>query len=181
MKIIKYTEFIKLNENVHDTPEEYVKIALMKIQTKLKNMFAGQVGDNEVETIGHKNSREGGQSLADFGVELQSCELSAYSRTQDNVKVKYSDAESLYDLTISIDLKEAVPEDEEKDFSDEDIKNCHIKFKKYDQDQFELLGEISKDIKISEIDEDLLVKLKIEIDDKFGGGGNEEFEIETEE
>ena len=179
MKIIKYNDFIKINETVNDTPEEYVKIALMKIKTKLENMFAGQVGDNEVEKIEHKNSREGGKSLSDFGVELQSCELSRYSRTQDNVKVKYSDAESLYDLTVSIDLKEAVPEDEEKEFSNSDIKNCHVKFKKYDQDNFDLVGELSKNVKIDDIDEDFLVSLKIEIDKEFGSD-EEELDIETE-
>lgn len=179
MKIVKFNEFIKINENVNDTPEEYIKIALMKIKTKLEKMFDNQDTPDRVEKIGERKP-EGESSLSDFGVELQSCELSRYSKTQDSVKIKYSDAEALYDLTISIDLKEAVPEDEEKEFSDSDIKNCHVKFKKYDLDNFDLIGEITKNIKISEIEEDLLVSLKIEIDEEFGGGEEEELEIETE-
>lgn len=176
--IIKFNDFVKINENVLDTPEEYVKIALMKIKTKLENMFSNSNPDR-VEKIGERKP-EGTSSLSDFGVELQSCELSRYSKTLDNVKLKYSDNNALYDLTISIDLKEAVPEIQEGEFSDKDIKNCHVKFKKYDSDEFNLIGEISKNIEIKDIDEDFLVSLKIEIDDEFGGGDEEELEIETE-
>ena len=51
MMIIKFNDFIKINENVLDTPEEYVKIALMKIKTKLENMFSDSNPD-KVEKIG---------------------------------------------------------------------------------------------------------------------------------
>ena len=177
MEIIKFNDFIKLNEAVLDTPEEYVKIALMKIKTKLEKMFS--VGDIEsMDDV--KNREDGKKSLSDFGVELQSCELSRYSRTQDSVKIKYSDNDSLYDLTISINLKEAVPEGEPENFSDKEIKKCHVKFKKYtNDDNFELVGEISKNINLDEIDEDFLVSLKVEIDEEFGSE-EEEFEIETD-
>lgn len=167
MRIVKFNQFI--NENVHDTPEEYVKVALMKIKKKLESMF--KTPENDIKKIGDSNSLD--------GVELQSCELSRYSKTQDSLKIKYSDAESLYDLLISISLKEAVAEDETKDFSDEDIKQCYIKFKKYDLDNFELIGEISKNIDIKDIDDNFLVSLKIEMDEKFGSD-EEELEIETE-
>ena len=40
--------------------------------------------------------------------------------------------------------------------------------------------DLTKDIDIKDIDEDFLVSLKIEIDDEFGGGDEEELEIETE-
>lgn len=177
MKIIKFNEFKLINENVHDTPEEYIKVALMKIKTKLESMF-DKSGD-DIEKLSDKQARENSKSLSDFGVELQSCELSRYSKTQDSVKLIYSDAEFRYDLFISIDLKDGMPTDEEKDFSDEDIKECHVKFKKYDIENFDLMGEITKTQKISGIDEDFLVSLKIEIDEKFGGE-QEEFKIETE-
>jgi hypothetical protein len=76
-------------------------------------------------------------------------------------------------------LKDAVPADDTKDFSDKEIENCQIKFKKYDQDDFKILGQLTKTAKISEINEEYLVNLKIEIDDD--GGQEEEFEIETSE
>jgi hypothetical protein len=85
----------------------------------------------------------------------------------------------MYDLLVSINLKEAVAEDETTDFTDDDIKKCFIKFKKYDLDNFELVGEISKNIDIKDIDDNFLVTLKIEMDEKFGNN-EEELEIETD-
>ena len=49
--------------------------------------------------------------------------------------------------------------------------------KKYDIDTDDVIGQITKNVNIKDIDEDFLVNLKIEIDDKFGD--DEEFEIET--
>lgn len=177
MNIIRFKDFFKINEEViYDTPEEYVKIALMKIKSKIEKMFPGE--STEVEKIKDRKDEEK-TNLSDFGVELQSIELSRYSKIQDSVKVKYSDAESLYDLTISINLDEAIPKEDNEQFSDKEIKNCHVKFKKYELDNFSLIGEISKNIEIKDINEDFLVSLKLEIDDEFGDE-EEEFEIETE-
>lgn len=176
MEVIKFKDFIKINES-GDTPEEYVKTALMKIKSKLEKMF-GDSNPDKVDKIGDSDTREKqGQSLQ--GLELQSCEMSAYSKLQDSVKIKYSDAEYLYDLTIFINLEEAIPEDETKQFSDEDIKKCHIKFKKYELDNFDLIGETTKEIDIKDINEDFLVSLKIDIDKEFDEK-EEELEIETE-
>ena len=88
----------------------------------------------------------------------------------------------LYTLIISIDIKEGLPKTEEKPMM------CDVKLKKYDLNTFEIIGQLPSPIdgdkpeylkiEINKIDEDYLVDLKIEIDDKFGGV--EEFEIETE-
>jgi len=119
-------------------------------------------------------------SLADFNLESQSCEFSKYSKVFDNLRVKFSDEKYLYDLLITVDLKDAVPQDATKDFTDDDIETCQLKFKKYDIDTFELLGQIIKTANIKEIDEDKLVELKMEIDEEYGAE-EEEFEIETED
>ncbi len=37
MQVKKFSDF--LNENVHDTPEEYVKTALTKLKRKIENYF----------------------------------------------------------------------------------------------------------------------------------------------
>ena len=47
-----------------------------------------------------------------------------------NVKLKFSDEEFLYDITFTVDLRDALPKDKEKDYSDKDVKKCQIKFKK---------------------------------------------------
>jgi hypothetical protein len=117
-------------------------------------------------------------SLKDLGVRLESSEISKYSKMYDNLTVKFSDDDATYNLYLAIDLKDALPKDATKDFSYEDIKTCYIKFKKYDLDTFDVIGQITKNIEIKKIDEEFLVDLKIEMDDKFGD--EEEFKIETE-
>jgi hypothetical protein len=179
--VIKFKDFIKINENIHDTPEEYIKMALTKIKNKIEKMFDGEVKAEDIEKIGDRKKREEGISLSDEGIELQSIELSRYSKVQDSVKVIYSDAEARYDLTIIIDLKDGVPTSDDKDFSDKDIKKCYIKFKKYDNDNFNLIGEISKTINIDEINDDFIISLKIDFDKEFGSENEEEFDIETED
>ena len=127
-----------------------------------------------------KNDSRGksGMSFKDLGVRLESSEISKYSKMHDSVTVKFSDDDATYNLFISIDLKDAIPKDPEKDFSDDDIEKCYVKFKKYDLDTFEVIGQTTKNIKIKEIDEEFIIGLKIEIDEKFGGD-EDDFKIET--
>lgn len=182
MKIIKFSEYNRINENLTETPEEYIKIALLKIKNKLQKMFASDEEAEEVQGFEEKSEEDStsNMSFAKMGIELESLELSRYSRTLDNVKLKFSDEEFLYDLMIAIHIKEAVPK-KDKEFKAEDIKKCYIKFKKYDKHEpGEILAEIAKNIKIEEIDEDFLVALKIELDEQSGEEDSEEFKIETE-
>jgi hypothetical protein len=69
-------------------------------------------------------------------------------------------------LIVIIDLASAVVEDEEKMINMDDIKECTIKFKKYTDS--ELIGQFNKSVKVSDIDEELLVELKIELDEMSG-------------
>jgi hypothetical protein len=183
MKIIKFSEYNRINENLTETPEEYIKIALLKIKNKLQKMFASdEESDEKVQGFEEKSEEDSTSkmSFSKMGIELESLELSRYSRTLDNVKLKFSDEEFLYDLMIAIHIKEAVPK-KDKEFKAEDIKKCYIKFKKYDKHEpGEILAEIAKNIKIEEIDEDFLVALKIELDEQSGEEDSEEFKIETE-
>lgn len=178
MKIIKFSDYNKLNENQTETPEEYIKTALIKIKNKLERMFKKPESD-ESEVQGFEE-KTGEMNFAQMGVELESLEMSRYSRTLDNVKLKFSDEQFLYDLMIAIHISEAVPKNG-KEFKSDDIKKCYIKFKKYDKHEpGEVLAELSKNIKIEEIDEDFLVALKIELDEQSGEEEKDEFEIETE-
>jgi len=193
MKIIKYSQFI--NEELNDTPESYVSVALTQLKKKIDRMFDFQeLEPDEVEPReedkkeqeknaislkdAKKKGKEGEMTFKDLGVRLESSEVSKYSKMFDSLTVKFSDDSAMYNLLISIDIKEAIPKDPKKDFSFDEIENCYIKFKKYDLDTFEVIGQITKNAKISKIDEEFLIDLKIEIDDKFGE--EEEFEIETE-
>lgn len=189
MKIRKYKDFIK--EEFNDTPEQTIDTALGMIKKKIDAMFEFQKDEPE-EISQEGRPKEGGvkaakaegkgkennMSFKDLGVRLESSEISKYSKQYDNLTVKFSDDESTYNLYIMIELKDAIPKDPEKDFSTDDIEKCYVKFKKYNIDTFEVLGQISKNVKIKDIDEEFIIGLKIELDEKFGEKG-EEFEIET--
>lgn len=185
MKIAKYNEYIQyLKENINDTPETYISSLLTKLKRKIDGFFV-ETEEGEVEPmakIGNKERKEkGGMSFKDLKLNLESSEISKYSKVYDNLKVIFSDEQSRYDLIIVIDLKDALPKDAEKDFSINDIENCSIKFKKYDAETGELFGQIMKTVKVEDINEELLIDLKIELDDTFGSGDTEKLEIETEE
>jgi hypothetical protein len=196
MKIRKFYEF--LNEEVmNDTPENYIEMALNQLKRKIDKMFEFQEDTPEEPIFDEdKEGREGKgkeksikqakaeskdknkMSFKDLGVTLDSNEISKYSKLYDSLTVKFSDnLDSWYSLIIMIDIKEALPKDPNKDFKVEDIETAYIKFKKYDANTDDLIGQITKNVKIKKIDEDFLVDLKIEIDDKFGD--EEQFEIET--
>jgi hypothetical protein len=191
MKIRKYVDF--LNEELNDTPESYVEVALKQIKRKIDKMFEFQENEEQpedqpmseeddnsksVKRAKAESKDRSKMSLKDLGVRLESSEISKYSKMYDNLTVKFSDDDATYNLYIAIDLKEALPKDATKDFSYKDIEKCYIKFKKYDLDTFEVIGQITKNVEIKKIDEEFLIDLKIEMDDEFGD--EEEFKIETE-
>jgi hypothetical protein len=179
MKIVKYIEFIK--EELHDTPENYVATVLNKLKRKLDKIFDYDIKDESDKVLKPEELEKvdsDKMSLKDLNVRLESSEVSKYSKLYDSLTIKFSDDNNTYTLIIMIDIKQALPKDPEKDFDIDDIEECYIKFKKYDLDTFEIIGQLSKNVKISKIDEDFLIDLKIELDDKFDEG-DEEFEIET--
>ena len=186
MKIIKYSEFIK--EEMNDTPEQYVETALKQIKSKIDKMFEFQEGEESQESDqenGKKSinkakfdsRKKTDMSFKDLGIRLESSEISKYSQMYASLTVKFSDDEATYNLFISSEVKEAIPKDPEKDFNYKDIEKCYVKFKKYNKDTFEVLGQLTKNVKIDSIDEDFLIELKFEIDEDFGD--KEEFKIET--
>lgn len=179
MKIIKYGEFIK--ENIQDTPENYISIVLNKLQRDLNKIFDYKEDSDDVvlkpEEL--KRVKSNKMTFKDLGVRLESSEMSKYSKLYDSLTIKFSDDQNTYTLIIMIDIKEAIPEDKEKDFDPlEDVKMCYVKFKKYDLDTFEIIGQVDKNAKVKDIDENFIIDLKIEIDEKFDES-EDEFEIET--
>ena len=183
MKIARFIEFIK--EELSDTPESYIETALRQLKKKIEAMFEGpEIEPEEKGSIekARENSKGKKQkmSFGDLGVNLESSEISKYSKVNDSLTIKFTDPEATYSLIIMIEIKEGISKDPAKDFSFEDVENCFLKFKKYDLDTFEVIGQVTKNAKIAEIDEDFLVDLKIELDDKFSAEG-ETLEIETKE
>jgi len=116
-------------------------------------------------------------TFKDLNVRVESSEVSKYSKSFDSFTIKFSDDSYTYALIIMIDIKEALPKEEDEDFSANDIEKAYIKFKKYDLDTFEILGQISKNVKLKDINEDFLIDLKIELDEEFND--DDDFELET--
>lgn len=187
MKIIKFLDYIK--EGI-DTPESMVEMRLKEIKSKLDKVFDYdvEVPDEDVVLRPEDLEKTKGDKLTlkELGIELESSEISKYSKLYDSLTIKFSDDQNTYTLIIMIDLKEATnsnnneeDEDEVKDKSPEDIEKCYIKFKKYSLDKLsEIVGQITKTVDIDDLDEDFLIDLKIELDEKFGD--EDEFKIETE-
>mgnify|MGYP000556916495 CR=1 FL=1 len=185
MRVRRYIEFI--NEEFNETPETYIESALNQLKRKIDKMFDFQEDNEDYPVDGEQatpekikkiSKNDDKMSFKDLKVKLESSEVSKYSKLYDSLTVKFTDDSATYSLIFMIDIKEGIPKDKEKDFDITDIEKCYVKFKKYDLDTFEVIGQISKNIKLKDVDEDFLIELKIELDDKFDQG--EEFEIETE-
>jgi hypothetical protein len=187
MKIIKFGDFIN-EELLNDTPETYISTVLSQLKRKIDKMFEYEGSEREPKQDTEKSiqkakadaKEKSKMSLKDLGLRLESSEISKYSKLYDSLSVTFQDANYMYTMILMIDIKEAIPKDATKDFKLEDVKNCYIKFKKYDINaDFEIIGQISKNVEIKKISEDFIIELKIELDETFGGD-EEEFEIETE-
>lgn len=180
MKVFKYSEYIK--EELHDTPETYIASALNLLKKKLDLLFENDLDrDNPEKVLSPKELEKvdsNKMTFKDLGIRLESSEVSKYSKLYDSLTIKFSDDNNTYALIVMIDIKEGMPEDEDKEFDIEDIDKAYVKFKKYDLDTFEVIGQLSKNVKLKEIDEEFLINLKIELDEKFSEG-SEDFEIET--
>jgi hypothetical protein len=188
MKIIKFIEFIK--EDITETPSNMTSTALTQLKKRIDKIFAFQENEFSDEEpsdemkpkkIKKKKSKEK-MTFKDLGVRLESSEVSKYSKLHDSLTIKFSDDENTYTLIISMDIKEGLPKQESKAMM------CDIKFKKYDLDTFEIIGQIPSPIdgdkseylkvEIDKIDEEYLIDLKIKLDESTSD--EEEFEIETQ-
>lgn len=182
MKISKFQDFIR---EFSDTPESYIETALKVLKKKIDSMFEEESAEPEAEEKGSvekaraNSKKKSKMTFKDLGVTLDSSEISKYSKVRDSLTVKFTDAEATYSLIISFDIKDGIAKDPAKDFSFEDVQACFLKFKKYDLDTFEVVGQLTKNAEAKEIDEDYLVDLKIELDDMFGEE-EEGLGIETE-
>jgi len=172
------------DEVQNDTPASYVDSLLISMKKKIEKMFEENGADdkdeseNDVKKAKLNKKRNGNSpTFKEFNLRLESCEVSTRSLLNDTLTVKFSDDENWYNLLVSINMKNAIPKDKTKDFSVKDIKQCFIKFKKYDNETQEVIGQITRNTDPNTIDEEYIVNLKIELDDQFGD--EEEFEIET--
>lgn len=117
-------------------------------------------------------------SFKEMNLVLDSCEISKYAVDSDSLILKYSDDNFFYNLELFVyfdDVNKIV--NSGKDVSYKDVQDCFIKFKKYDCEDFKLIGQMTKNIKLDDINEDFLIELKVEFDDIFSDE-KDNFEIE---
>jgi hypothetical protein len=185
MKVRKFIEFIK--EELQDTPESYIATLLQRLKVKIDKMFEDQMPDADngggkeksVKQAKADSKNKDKMSFKDLGIRLESSEISKYSKMYDSLTITFTDDQNMYTLILMIDIKEGIPKDPNKDFSIDDIEKCYIKFKKYDIDKFDIIGQLSKNVEVKKIDEEFIIDLKIELDEMFGDE-DDEFKIETE-
>ncbi len=168
-KILKYSDFVnenKINE-ANDTPETYIKGKLMELKKAIDDLFSeDNVEDNEEETISLDKAKDNAKSkkkksisLSEQGVKLHSSEISVYSQTDDSLTVKYSDGDGVYNLYISINIKDGIPKDPNGDFSSDEIKKIYVKFKKYGVDEIDLIGQTTHNVNIEKEDGEFKLSL----------------------
>lgn len=179
MKITKFADYIR--ENLNDTADTYVEQALRDVLDRIMKMFPEDSGEEpEDEIVSFAQARQKGREkeeaakkirFSDYGTRLVDSNISKDAAT---LTVTLEEAEAWYKIYFMIDLKTAVPTPD-KDFTYKDIKDCKVKFIKYNNgDKIE--REIAKTVPMEEIDEEKLIELKIEAD----GEESEGLGIETE-
>jgi hypothetical protein len=169
-KILRYSDFVnenKINE-ANDTPETYIKGKLMELKKAVDDLFnEDNVDETEEENISinqakensNKKSKKRVVSLSEQGVKLHSSEISVYSQTDDSLTVKYSDGDGVYNLYISINIKDGIPKDPNADFSSDDITKMYVKFKKYGVDEIDLIGQTTHNVNIEKEDGEFKLSL----------------------
>ena len=182
-------EFSDDTEEVfNDNPESYIKGAILKLKRNLEGLFPkDDISDDEViatgsDNIGNPNSNSDNtkMTLKDMGAKLESSDIAKSSKTHKSLVIKFSDTEFYYSLYIKLSLKEAIELiNSGEELSDESIQNAFVKLKKISLDNYEEIGTVNRNVKVSEINEEFIINLKLELDgDDISGGDEEEFKIE---
>jgi hypothetical protein len=171
MDIKKFSEYLK-EDNIYDTPENYIEQALESILSKIKEMIPeeGEEAESEDEVISFTKAREKGDekerqqkelSFKDYGSRITNSEI---SRKNSTLEITIEEGDITYMIFVIIDIKEGMPQDKTKDFSADDVKRCMVKMKKYDFGGKQIGSPVSKNIDIKDFDENFLIDMKLQID-----------------
>ena len=172
LKVQKFRQYLILEG---DTPENYMEDSLSRIKNNLDPLF-----DDSVKKM---------KDFKNFNLQIQNdAQPDKYSPVERSLKYKFTDEENtLYILTITIDLKDALNDKPDEDYKTSDIKKAQVGFQKYGDDKdgnFVVLDQLMpRSVDPEQIDGDYLIKLKVELDEGKTEEEHkeEEFEIQTEE
>jgi hypothetical protein len=159
-------------ETFNENPAHYVEDALKSVELRLVKLFEPPVTDNE------KKKEIDPSSYHSQGVELIDIKTTDMPLNKTLI-IKYHDDDFSYQLLISVGIEQGKPEKPDMDMDTSKVKECGVKFKKYDIDN-NLIGELSRQkVEIDTIDQDFLDTLNAELDEKYSVDNG--FEIEYKE
>lgn len=137
-RIHKFNEF--LNEKYEESPDFRIKSFFVELEKNIRNWF-----------------EEG--TLAANGAELGKIERSLANAIDKNLIFEFSDAEFFYQVYVIVSLQEV---------GEEELDECFVKVKKYDNESMTLLRSLGEDVKISDLNEDKILELFNKLDEESG-------------
>jgi hypothetical protein len=135
-RVKSFSKFIL--EKYEESPDFRIKSFFEELEKNIRNWF-----------------EEG--TLAANGAELGKIERSLANAIDKNLIFEFSDEEFFYQVYVIVSLQ-----DVEEDILDE----CYVKVKKYDIESMTLLRTLGEDVKVSELNEDKILELFSQLDEK---------------
>lgn len=159
-------------ETFNENPAHYVEDALKSVELRLVKLFEAPTEDSEGKTEVDPSSYHS------QGLELVDVKTTDMPLNKTLI-MKYHDDNFSYQMLMSISIEQGKPEKDDMDMDTAMVKDCGVKFKKYDIDN-NLIGELSRQkVEIDSIDQDFLDTLNAELDEKYSVDNG--FEIEYKE
>ena len=133
-KVLNYNKFI--NEKYIEDPEYRIRKFFEELKKNIKFWF-----------------EEG--SFAANGAELIDIDIETTNNIEKYLKMDFIDSEFYYQIIFIVTLQEV---------EEENLDECHIKLKRYDLEQSDLLREIGEDVDIKNINEETVLELFAKMD-----------------
>ena len=135
--ILKYNQFTRLNEAYEEDPEFRIKKYFDELKEKLYEWFnAGSLSNN---------------------TELYDIKYNTTNNLDKYLTVDFKDDKYYYQIIFIISLQEV---------DVDNLNECYIKVKRYDEDSMKLLKQKNKSIMISNLDEDAILEIISNLDDE---------------
>lgn len=135
-KIFKYLEFI--TEKYEESPEFRIKSFFKELEKNIREWFTnGTFGVN--------------------GAELGDINRSLTHAIEKNLIFEFNDDEFYYQVYVIISIQ---------DVEQDELNECFIKVKRYDAGTMTLLRTIGEDVLVSEINEDKILELIVQLDEE---------------
>ena len=134
-KVLDYNKFV--NEKYMEDPEYRIRKFFEELKKNIKFWFEeGSFGAN--------------------GAELIDIDIETTNNIEKYLKMDFIDSEFYYQIIFIVTLQEV---------EEENLDECHIKLKRYDLEQSELLREIGEDVDIKEVNEKTVLELFAKMDE----------------